>query len=1056
MSSTHGPSLSVEELRRALSAADRRARLVPSRLVRRIIKHQRRLGWIAVRRGHRSSWTVATEVALRAVSAEELGLEAGRDWPSPLLLIAAPDAADLARMERGEALLWGWRRLFHAAVHAALEGGPDCGEVRRRIAEIGELAFEEARSVLDRDGWLVAPGDIVAVYREFAAVFLGLARFAPQLLAATFPAIDDLDHVAAVLARDVDGEALFRRSRPAGAADPHPAVAQPAEPPPVPLPVTTRKSETTFRWLIRRADRADRRGNAVRAAIVRARATRLTGPARGGQARGAAEDDLNRLARRLRGALGIQASGGPAWRPALGELLESTTRGFLTIEARLLFDLQKVCVDAEREIFAVDLLGWLVTLGRRPLRRPLPNTRLVRMAKHLRTAQRRLARAKLSPAGREALSGLLQRALDDARGRVRERFRPLIGRALDRSGLDPSNWPERVSFQRMTEELLDLIVDRGFLTMGDVRDAVSRSHLRAADLSGPAEFFRGDRVLRANRRLAISLDGVYRPAEIYLRVLQRLSLLAFGTRTGRWLTLYVALPFGGAYGALVTVHEVLSLCRIHLELLTPKVALGLGVVFLGLIHAPAFRSAVVSGWRAGVAAGRWALVDLPAAVLRLPMVRAVLQSRPFAFLRRAALEPLAVAGGVYVVAARLPADPLWARDLAGLGFLVAALVLNTRLGVEVEERGLDALIRGWRRVRSDLLPGLVRFVVDLFGQFLEGVERLIYAVDEWLRYRAGQGRASFWSKAVFGLFWFFAAYFVRIYLNLLVEPTVNPLKHFPVVTVAAKMILPYVVAWTGAIKNALAPWIGVWLAGPIAGATVIFLPGIAGFIVWEFKENWRLYEANRPRTIRPQAIGHHGETMAQLLRPGFHSGTIPKLFAKLRRAGQDAVRFGQGKATRQVVDALHHVESPIRRFANRDLLAMVPAVEAAEPMAVAAIDLATNRVRLRLAASGDRDPLVIAFEERAGRLIAGIHEPRWLVDLPDDARRPWDLAIEGFLAMAGADAARRGTHGADGPGADRVRPVPPVAWSDWVARWDREMAAIEDLKTTAQPSQEAV
>ena len=37
-----------------------------------------------------------------------------------------------------------------------------------------------------------------------------------------------------------------------------------------------------------------------------------------------------------------------------------------------------------------------------------------------------------------------------------------------------------------------------------------------------------------------------------------------------------------------------------------------------------------------------------------------------------------------------------------------------------------------------------------------------------------------------GLVWFFAAYVIRLYTNLLIEPQVNPIKHFPVVTVAGE------------------------------------------------------------------------------------------------------------------------------------------------------------------------------------------------------------------------------------------------------------------------------
>src|SRR5262249_58981978 len=79
-------------------------------------------------------------------------------------------------------------------------------------------------------------------------------------------------------------------------------------------------------------------------------------------------------------------------------------------------------------------------------------------------------------------------------------------------------------------------------------------------------------------------------------------------------------------------------------------------------------------------------------------------------------------------------------------------------------------------------------------------------------------------------------------------------------------------------------------AGIFGSAVFLLLPGLGGFLVWELKENWRLYAANRPPTLRPVMVGSHGETLARLLRPGFHSGTLPKLHAKLRKAERRAGR----------------------------------------------------------------------------------------------------------------------------------------------------------------------
>ena len=143
--------------------------------------------------------------------------------------------------------------------------------------------------------------------------------------------------------------------------------------------------------------------------------------------------------------------------------------------------------------------------------------------------------------------------------------------------------------------------------------------------------------------------------------------------------------------------------------------------------------------------------------------------------------------------------------------------------------------------------------------------------DEWLRFRVGQGRLTFGAKALLGVGWFFVVYAIRFVVTLLIEPQVNPVKHFPVVTVSHKIILPMSPQLL-AILRTVVPH----AAEGITGVTVLLLPGIFGFLVWELKENWRLYEANRRPDLEPVVVGHHGETMARLLRPGFHSGDDPQ------------------------------------------------------------------------------------------------------------------------------------------------------------------------------------
>src|SRR5207302_8271742 len=81
-------------------------------------------------------------------------------------------------------------------------------------------------------------------------------------------------------------------------------------------------------------------------------------------------------------------------------------------------------------------------------------------------------------------------------------------------------------------------------------------------------------------------------------------------------------------------------------------------------------------------------------------------------------------------------------------------------------------------------------VMRFFEVMLERIDRMLYAVDEWLRFRAGQSGFSLVAKAAIGVVWFYIAYFIRFAINLLVEPQINPIKHFPVVTVSHKIVLP--------------------------------------------------------------------------------------------------------------------------------------------------------------------------------------------------------------------------------------------------------------------------
>ena len=1078
--------IGVAELERAIRAADPAALLVAPRILRRVIKHDRGLNAIGLMVPHRKSFVIGAVEAAGIVEPDELGLEPRAEVPPTLILLARPDASTLAKIGRGEALIRYWRLLFHARVHMALEGksGPrDAGrdrpltpvEVRDRIDRIGQAEFDEVRAVLRHENYLLPPADDRSVLVEFAAVYLELRRFAAHLVPHYFPAIEDFGAIDRLLAEDLDSGALFAATRPAGA--PSPGTAEVLEVQTSPRPgreepssIVGRTPGPEFDRLSTWADAAASRGNHVRAAILRARAVRYATVRRSGHARGLARAELDRLARRLAAALDLDDEARHAWQRTLPALLVRSKPGIRSPEARLLYDLQKVCVDHEREVYAVDLFEWIFSLGRRPIRRRLPNQREVLMSKHLRGASRRLASTRLAGDDRARLGTLLGEAVEAAEARLRGRFRPLITRALARNGMGPRNVPERVAFGKLVEELLDQVVGRGFLSLGDVRDALSRSQLKLPDLAGPLEFLRGDRLLRIDSQLADSLDGVYRRGEIYLRWLQRLSSAAFGTRVGRFLTRYAALPYGGAFVILSGLqHLIEPIARltagvehVHLHGVAPVTAVG--TLLMGLFHAPRFRAAVVAGLRSLAIGVRAVLVDAPRWILNRETVRRVLESRAFSILARRLLVPLAISMAAWALVPDRIARRTQALSGAALVFGASSLAIGSRAWRDAEEILTDELVRNWQRFRIDLLPGLFRLVMDSFSWLLESLDRMIYAVDEWLRFRGGETRASLVLKAVLGAFWAVLTYLVRIYVVVLIEPQVNPIKHFPVVTVSHKVMLPFSPIIYRLITAPLFPVLGKVAARTIAATNVLLLPGAFGFLVWELKENWRLYEANRPRALKPVVVGEHGETLARLLRPGFHSGTLPKLFAKLRKAGGGGLRRpGRGRSTLKHLRAIQHVEEEIGHLVDRELVSLLHSSRSMGPCRVAAgrIDVGSNLIRVALPAPGSEGgPLRLTFEEQSGWLVAGIEAPGWLDGLDPDRRDAMATALAGFYKLAGVDLVREQIVAGFAPEAPSydvgdagliVWPLAGIAGGRVVAaerevETDSELAAVYDLR----------
>jgi hypothetical protein len=1112
--------MTLAELQRALRAADPRAVLVPPRILERIIVEAYDLRGPSAGVPHRKCHVADRRTLFRHAEQADLDLEPDQLLPDTVILLARPPAEELGDLERSLALLKYWRLLFHASVHLALDRGPAhfpgsaaapglaaggtaaggdrdaCGDDRLspaaladRVAAVGRTEFEEVRAVLTQDHFLLPSATDRAVYVEFAAVYLETRHFAAALLPGLFPGLRDPAAVDAMLAADVDADALFARTRLAGAADPVAAGDTGAD---------KAESHAQYWLLVRSAERASLAGNTVGAAVLRNKAWRIAPAAQSQETRDLALADMRRLAERLAAALKLDPTAAAGWAAVLPPLLDKADQGNRPAEARLLGDLQKVCLDHEQDLYTLDLVEWALSAGRRPVKRPLPGLRLVRTARHLRAAAGRLGAVRLSDADRGLLAGLLQTAHAAAEASLRDRFGKALATALQDAGLQPVTAPGRVAFAKMVEEWLDRVLAQGFLTFSDLRDGISRNQLKMPDLRDPEDFIRGDPLLRLDRRLAALLDGVYRPSAVYTRLLERTTALNFGTRLGRRVTLWFTVPVGGALlllqilGVLLhlvvdtagspaahVAHQVLVGPWLHggtsadaspaaaraaaatpgATVLNPAAAaaaatqptaaaatttvphadpnptwhvlllVAVAATVAALVHVPAFRRACRRGLKSVARAVRHVVVDLPAALLKVEAFQRLARSWALKLVAWYVLRPLLVAA---VLCLLVPAfRRTW--PAAAVVCLAALLVLNSRLGEAATRAAAQASRAAAELVRAGLLPGLYRLVVQAFRHVVDGVELFLFNVDDWLRFRTGDTQASLVLRTTLGVLWYPVAYLARFYMLVLVEPGFNPVKA-PVSYVAAKVMLPISVPLTGHLVGAVAEVTWDWLAYALVLPTVWLLPDVFGFLFWETKENWSLYRANRRRSMRPVPVGPHAETVEGLLKPGFHSGTVPRLYQRLRRAEREAVRTRDWSAARTVRHQLDEVAKALGRFVDRELVGLLhesaswaessagaedPAsagdsarasdlVRASDlprrgkPLLPAGVTLAVNRVTVTLA---HRDhpaaPVRVEVELRAGWLVAGVSDAGWLAALPPAAVRSFATALAGLYKLAG-------------------------------------------------------
>jgi len=1094
------------------------------RVVRRIIRADQGLPLMFARVPHPES--IALPPARLLLLADDVwALPA--ELPDTVLLVARPDplagaapapgspggsgaAEELAARavtagptgEISDPLVRGyWRRLYHGCLDIAIRrslAGPaaDGATFASLVHAVGETAFDEARGVLAKEGLVRHGAGVRECFAEFAALVLELAAFDPAALPIWFPALERPAVCREQLARLVDADRILERTcpRPQPAREPLRQAPTPgpdrqplAAPPPgireqPPRPAAAGRpfetpanhpgqpsplSRLAERRLRARAASAARRGNDVRAALFlwRLREQLATSGA-ADEVHQLLEQRVEALVRRLEAAGGLLSGEEEVARRIVAALVERSGGSAWSQAARLLYDLQKSRVDAERESYRTRLLWWACSLGRIALIRPLPSQRIALIHRHLAAAARRLPATGLPGGLQAAAAALLQKAVAASERRLRARLGPEIRRVVSAAGLVPATLVEDAALDTLVDEILDGIAQRGFESFGALRDAVSRNQLKLADLAGVGELLGGDALLRADRRLAAALDGAYRPAPVYLLAMQRLSAVAFGIRAGRAVTLHLLLPFGGAWILWKFLEHVVELVseyslgtQLHVYSRTGVLLTGVGIWLL--MHLEGVRAAARGLIRTCGLAIHLALIELPRRLLAWPVVDAVLRSRPVRFFRRHLWSPLVVTGLVWIC---LPhGRTTWSRgnpQLPAVVFLASLGLLNSPLGRLVEERVLEAVARVLRQLHAHLVVGLLALIVDLSRQAIDLVEGTLYAVDEQLRFRADEPRLALAAKAVLTTLWSGVDWVARFCVTLLIEPQLNPLKHFPVVTVSHKLLLPMIPMVAGQL--ALATGMQRRLALTTVTAVSAAIPGVFGFLAWELKENWRLYAANRPRILLPVQVGRHGETMRRLLVPGFHSGTIPRLFARLRnRAGRAAASTPDPREATPSAE-IEELARAIAAFVDDACLGLVRRTRAwaGIPVRVAAVRLATNRVAIDLEAGWGPDrvpgphaaeadappagpgwaefaggPLQIEIVQGGGLVSSRLVAVGWLDGIAADRRRVLRRALAGLDCLCGVDFVIE-----EADGLTSSRPVEPIEWAAWRDAWERDRA----------------
>ena len=725
---------------------------------------------------------------------------------------------------------------------------------------------------------------------------------------------------------------------------------------------------------------------------------------------------------------------------ALFPFVPLAAKGFWTRAARGLYELQRLVKNTSSRVEKVNPYRWLFSFGRKSVRVELKYAEITQRLRRYQKALKHFQKADMSSSELRPLVQFLERAIRQSDQDARKAFLEPIRSEFQAAGIVPRNLPEATALRVIADELVDLVREKGYIRFSDVRDAIARNSLKLPDLESVVQLLTGDQLLQLDQRLAKQLRGIYKPGEIYMRFIQRGTSIAFGTWLGRMVSKYLLFPFGGAflivefarylYHESVHFYSYLSGIPIHVDkeaiseggrFIIIAFTIGVGILLLGVLHSEWVRG-IGQGLLHGIGTALKAVfVWLPKTIWRKFLSPILYDSYVARLTEHYFLLPLIMTAVGWTIAWL---NEVPRRDLTVVAvtcFVVGLVFARTPQGQQFKETLLNGVTDLVRAIHQNLIRGVIAFIRDLFRKFQDWFDQVLYSIDEWLHYKSWQSTSNLYVKVFLLIFWLPIEYTIRFVFNLLLEPQINPLKHFPVVTVSHKLLLPMIpgVAQTTGLNVESVAFV------------IALIPGIFGFIVWELKENWRLYESNRPDGIQPVVMGHHGETMRGYLLPRFHSGTVPKLYREIRKKLRKEARSGNPADLRDELEKLRQIRESIIDVFDREIRNLIRETTTSFDMWLEEVTVCLQSVHLRLRVEGVTSPVTVVFELNKTEIqaIFSPSEPecyRQLMQERESHARIFETAIAGLCRMFDAELPAE------------LRTISAItSWNDWKDFWDR-------------------